>query len=171
LAKAALAEIDQRPADLDAVVVGLGPGPFTGLRVGIVTAAALGDGLRVPVHGVPSHDALAAAMHTDRPFLVVTDARRREVYLSEYAGGVRVRGPEVLRPADVRSDAGAVGGAGAGLVAELGLELLAPPRPLSAGLVSAAATALLTGAAPGPLTPLYLRRPDAVPPRPRAALR
>jgi tRNA threonylcarbamoyl adenosine modification protein YeaZ len=171
LASAALAEADRRPADLQAVVVGLGPGPFTGLRVGIVTAAALGDGLGVPVYGVPSHDALAAAMETDRSFLVVTDARRREVYLSEYAGGARVRGPEVLAPADVRTAAGAVGGAGAGLVADLGLDLLEPRQLLSAGLVAAAASGLLTGAVPGPLTPLYLRRPDAVPPRPRAALR
>jgi len=171
LARAALAEVDRRPTDLDAVVVGVGPGPFTGLRVGVVTAAALGDGLGVPVHGVASHDALAAAVDTDRPLLVVTDARRREVYVSEYAGGVRVRGPEVLAPADLRPEAGAVAGAGAGLVAQLGLELLAPTKPLSAGLVGAAAPGLLTGAVPGPLTPLYLRRPDAVPPRPRAALR
>jgi tRNA threonylcarbamoyl adenosine modification protein YeaZ len=171
LAHAALAEVDRRPADLDAVVVGLGPGPFTGLRVGIVTAAALGDGLGAPVYGVPSHDALAAAMETDRPFLVVTDARRREVYVSEYAARARVRGPEVLRPADVRTEAGAVAGAAAGLVADLGLELLSPTRLLSAGLVTTAAPGLLTGAVPGPLIPLYLRRPDAVPPRPRAALR
>ena len=49
-------------AELDAVVVGLGPGPFTGLRVGVATAAALGDGLAIPVHGVPSHDGLARAL-------------------------------------------------------------------------------------------------------------
>ena len=171
LASAALAEVDRRPADLDAVVVGLGPGPFTGLRVGIVTAAALGDGLGVPVCGVPSHDALAAALDTERSFLIVTDARRREVYVSGYAGRVRVRGPEVLPPADLTTEAGAVAGAGAALVADLDLETLEPAKPLSAGLVSAAAPALLTGAVPGPLTPLYLRRPDAVPPRPRAALR
>jgi tRNA threonylcarbamoyl adenosine modification protein YeaZ len=171
LARAALAEVERRPADVEAVVVGSGPGPFTGLRVGIVTAAALGDGLRVPVHGVPSHDALAATVDTDQPFLVVTDARRREVYVSEYAGGSRVRGPDVQAPSDVRTGALAVVGAGAGLLVDLGLSVLAPTRQLSAGLARVAAPALLTGAVPGPLTPLYLRRPDAVPPRPRTALR
>ncbi len=173
LARAALAEVDRgRPTWMPWWSV-LGPGPFTGLRVGIVTAAALGDGLGVPVHGVPSHDALAAAVDTDRPLLVVTDARRREVYVS----GVRRRRARCAAPRcsprpTVRPDAGAVTGAGAGLVADLGLELLAPTKSLSAGLVGcAAAPGLLTGAVPGPLTPLYLRRPDAVPPRPRAALR
>ena len=77
--------------DVDAVVVGVGPGPFTGLRVGMVTAAALGDALGVPVHGVCSLDAIAAdvaARPRPGPLLVVTDARRREVYWAAYDGGV-----------------------------------------------------------------------------------
>ncbi|MDQ4039023.1 MAG: tRNA (adenosine(37)-N6)-threonylcarbamoyltransferase complex dimerization subunit type 1 TsaB [Actinomycetota bacterium] len=101
-------------AELAAVVVGLGPGPFTGLRVGVMTAAALGDALGVPVYGVCTHDAMAAtyaalagsaADHTARPndgFLVVTDARRRECYWADYdPSGARISGPHVQRPADI----------------------------------------------------------------------
>lgn len=101
-------------ADLAAVVVGLGPGPFTGLRVGVMTAAALGDALGVAVYGVCTLDAMAA-MHKalagsvpdgttvpDDGFLVVTDARRRECYWAEYdASGTRISGPHVQRPADM----------------------------------------------------------------------
>ena len=108
LAQAALAAAGNTVRDLEAVVVGLGPGPFTGLRVGIATAAALGDGLDIPVHGVPSHDgtarALAAELASKPPgdLLVVTDARRREVYLSAYrSDGRRELGPLVLAPAAV----------------------------------------------------------------------
>ena len=62
LAREALDAAGHTLRGLDAVVVGLGPGPFTGLRVGIATAAALGDGLGIPVHGVPSHDGLARSL-------------------------------------------------------------------------------------------------------------
>ncbi|CQD06235.1 peptidase M22, glycoprotease [Mycolicibacterium conceptionense] len=85
--------------DLDAVVVGCGPGPFTGLRVGMASAAAFGHALDVPVHGVCSLDAIG--IHTDGDVLVVTDARRREVYWAHYRDGVRVDGPAVNAPADV----------------------------------------------------------------------
>ena len=68
---AACAEAGVALPDVDAVVVGIGPGPFTGLRVGMVTAAALGDALGVPVHGVCSLDAIAAE--------VVARARRTRV--------------------------------------------------------------------------------------------
>ena len=90
--------------DLDAVVVGCGPGPFTGLRVGMATAAAFGDALDLPVHGVCSLDALAAravaaglTRDADGDLLVVTDARRREAYHSRHraADGMRLSGPEV----------------------------------------------------------------------------
>ncbi|MBM9467577.1 tRNA (adenosine(37)-N6)-threonylcarbamoyltransferase complex dimerization subunit type 1 TsaB [Nakamurella leprariae] len=182
LATEALAETGHRVADLEAVVVGLGPGPFTGLRVGIATAAALGDALDVPVHGVPSHDGVAGSVvravagavgSTDGPLLVATDARRREVYVSAYAAdGRRLAGPAVLAPAavpawldehDVRP--AALAGAGADLVAGvLPLPVTAPTRPLTAGLVTRAERALVTDAVPGPLTPLYLRRPDATEP-------
>ncbi|HZG92251.1 MAG TPA: tRNA (adenosine(37)-N6)-threonylcarbamoyltransferase complex dimerization subunit type 1 TsaB, partial [Pseudonocardia sp.] len=77
---AACADAGVELAELAAVVTGVGPGPFTGLRVGMVTAAALGDALGVPVHGVGTLDAIAADTPRGAPFVVVTDARRREVY-------------------------------------------------------------------------------------------
>jgi tRNA threonylcarbamoyl adenosine modification protein YeaZ len=152
---------------LDAVVVGLGPGPFTGLRVGIATAEALGDGLDRPVHGVPSHDGLIRSLpKLTGPTVVVTDARRREVYVSAYdASGRRIVGPTVLPPAALPDLIGALpappvalAGAGAAL-AGLDLPVVELGSPVL-GLVRVAAPALVTGAVPGPLTPLYLRRPD-----------
>jgi tRNA threonylcarbamoyl adenosine modification protein YeaZ len=151
---------------IDAVVVGVGPGPFTGLRVGMVTAAALGDALGVPVHGVCSLDAIAAEAAGEGPLLVVTDARRREVYWAAYdAAGNRVDGPHVDAPSVVAraGELGAVAAAGgsAGLV---GLPVRLPESPSPTGLVAVAAPALRAGTAPDPLVPLYLRRPDAVEP-------
>ena len=79
--------------DLTAIAVGVGPGPFTGLRVGVVTARTLGFVLDVPVYGVCSLDAIALqVVETSAPessFLVATDARRKEVYLASYAADGR----------------------------------------------------------------------------------
>ena len=185
-ANAALAAAGHALADLDAVVVGLGPGPFTGLRVGIATAAALSDGLDIPGYGVPSHDGLARSLL--RPaggeLLVVTDARRREVYLSVYAtAGTRLLGPLVVAPAGVAALLAEHGLAPA-VVAGAGAALLDPHRgpafdpvvvdtvdaAITLGLVERAAVPLLTGAVPGPLTPLYLRRPDATEPGARKSV-
>jgi tRNA threonylcarbamoyl adenosine modification protein YeaZ len=174
--QAACADARVTLRELAAVVVGVGPGPFTGLRVGMVTAAALGDALRIPVHGVGTLDAIARdALRASPggPFLVVTDARRREVYWAGYdAHGRRVDGPHVSAPAVVRDrQPGAVAAAG-GSAAVTGLPLLATAGrncvgPSPAALVEVAAPALLAGHPPGPLEPLYLRRPDAVEPGPR----
>ena len=161
-------------AELDAIVVGTGPGPFTGLRVGMVTAAALGDALQTPVYGVCSLDAIAASAvaprfggPTGQGLLVVTDARRKEVYWAAYdGGGRRTVGPQVHSPAALRErlpELGVVAAAG-GAAEGLGLPVLPPAAPTPVGLASVAASALLTGAAPEPLTPLYLRRPDAMVP-------
>ena len=181
LVSAALDEAGQTLKDLDAVVVGLGPGPFTGLRVGIATAQALGDALDIPVHGVGSHDALARSHVNDAAgnveFLVVTDARRREVYLSAFsARGARRFGPLPIAPAAVPAALAAAGvspesmiGPGTGLLVD-GPLVAAETCPLSAGLALAAALPLLTGAVPGPLTPLYLRRPDATEPGARKSV-
>src|SRR5690349_9970103 len=88
----AMADAGVTMADLGAVVVGCGPGPFTGLRVGMATAAAYGHALGVPVYGVCSLDAIG--VRTSGDVLVVTDARRREVYWARYRDGVRVDGPD-----------------------------------------------------------------------------
>lgn len=169
----ALAEAGRTRADLDAVVAGLGPGPFTGLRVGLVTAAAMGDALGLPVHGVPTHDALAAGV--PGRLLVVTDARRREVYWSRYADGVRTHGPEVVAPAELAARVDRDIGPVDRVVGDAADKVGAPadmPGPRPDGLVAVAAAALRAGTVPGPLVPLYLRRPDAVPPgAPKAVTR
>lgn len=152
--------------DLDTIVVGCGPGPFTGLRVGMATASALGDALSIPVHGVCTHDAIAASAAAQGCTLVATDARRKEIYWATYEDGQRVEGPDVVKPAEIRVAVDAVI-IPDNLVAKLPQELqnlpytAANPRP--AGLVAVANL----DAAPEPLTPLYLRRPDAVPPKPK----
>ncbi|MGH3773437.1 MAG: tRNA (adenosine(37)-N6)-threonylcarbamoyltransferase complex dimerization subunit type 1 TsaB [Pseudonocardiaceae bacterium] len=164
-----LASAEVLMGDLDAVVCGAGPGPFTGLRVGMVTAAALGDALGIPVYPVGSLDAIAYRAGAGSPLLVVSDARRREVYWARYdASGARVEGPRVGRPAELPS-AGVSRVAGAADALELpgGLPVVVPPRyPDPAGLVAVVAPAVRAHAPPGPLTPLYLRRADAVEPGP-----
>ena len=154
---AALADAGLTVNDLDAVVVGCGPGPFTGLRVGMATAAAYGHALGVPVHGVCSLDAIGVETRGDA--LVVTDARRREVYWARYRDGVRVDGPAVNAPADVPADAHAVAGSPEH-AALFDLPTLSPAYPTVSGLVRAVAN---WTAEPAPLVPLYLRRPDAKP--------
>ncbi|MBC7374202.1 MAG: tRNA (adenosine(37)-N6)-threonylcarbamoyltransferase complex dimerization subunit type 1 TsaB [Frankiales bacterium] len=136
----------QRPS---AVVVGTGPGPFTGLRVGLVTAAAMADAFGVPAYGVCSLDGFVD------DGVVVTDARRREVYWARYADGTRVQGPTVSAPADLP--------AGAVLVGARLVEGVGGPEHVSVlRLARVAAARVLAGAPSEALTPLYLRRPDAV---------
>ncbi|MGU3431700.1 tRNA (adenosine(37)-N6)-threonylcarbamoyltransferase complex dimerization subunit type 1 TsaB [Actinomycetes bacterium M1A6_2h] len=157
-----LDEAGRTAADLDAVVVGTGPGPFTGLRVGMATAAAFADALNVPVHGVGSLDAIAGGVPGDRRLLVVTDARRREVYWARFDGGLRESGPHVGAPSSVdTSGRDAVAGSPQHVdLFDLPVEPVESPSPRS--LVMLAADALLRGEAPEPLVPQYLRRPDAV---------
>ncbi|GAA4400705.1 tRNA (adenosine(37)-N6)-threonylcarbamoyltransferase complex dimerization subunit type 1 TsaB [Tsukamurella soli] len=149
-----LAETGVARADLGAVIVGCGPGPFTGLRVGMATAAAFGDALGIEVHGVCSLDAIGVG--GDGDVLVLTDARRREVYWARYADGVRTAGPGVCAPAEFGLDgdwrAATVDGGGARVLAE------GAPTPATLAAVGAP----LIGTPPRPLVPLYLRRPDAV---------
>ncbi len=97
-----LAEAGVTPADVTGVVAGTGPGPFTGLRVGIAAARTFAAARGVPVLPVVSHDAVAADRAGSTPVVVLTDARRREVYWSAYdADGVRVAGPGLAKPADL----------------------------------------------------------------------
>ncbi|MBB4686398.1 tRNA (adenosine(37)-N6)-threonylcarbamoyltransferase complex dimerization subunit type 1 TsaB [Amycolatopsis jiangsuensis] len=156
--------------DLEAIVCGVGPGPFTGLRAGMATAAAYAHALGIPAYPVCSLDAIAAdVVRTDRPFLVFTDARRREVYWAAYdASGVRVDGPHVQRPAEVSAEARVAAGDGALQYADAaGVVPIEPRFPSPTGLVRAAREQLLARTEPEPLTPLYLRRPDAVEPTAR----
>jgi tRNA threonylcarbamoyl adenosine modification protein YeaZ len=153
---AALAEADLTMADLDAVVVGCGPGPFTGLRVGMATAAAYGHALGVPVHGVCSLDAIGGQTTGEK--LVVTDARRREVYWARYRDGVRIDGPAVSAPADVNPGVAQAVAGSPEHAALFGLPICEPSYPTPAGLVAAVSD---WSARPAALVPLYLRRPDA----------
>lgn len=153
------------PRDLGAVVAGTGPGPYTGLRVGLVTAAAIAHALGIPAYGVCSLDAIGAACPDEPALLVATDARRHEVYWARYRAGVRVDGPHVDRPAGVSLDGlGAVAGAAAELYPWPGLARRPEYHPEPAQLVGLAADRIRAGAESEPVTPLYLRRPDAVVP-------
>ena len=149
LLASALAAVDREA--LTAVAVGVGPGPFTGLRVGIAAARAVAGALGVPVLAVASHDAVALQHLEDgggAPFLVVADARRREVYATRYDGRdpsqlPRRAGPPTVGPASAL-----------------------PPLPTVAATVSAAALARIAarraalGLPPDGPEPLYLRAPD-----------
>jgi tRNA threonylcarbamoyl adenosine modification protein YeaZ len=146
------------PSELAAIVAGVGPGPFTGLRVGLVTAAAMSHALGIPTYGVCSLDGFAFGVSGD--LLVATDARRKEVYWATYRDGTRTAGPSVSFPTDVPAR-GPAAGEGASRVLGLPVDVLYPP-PF--GLASLAAERVLAKAPSEPLTPLYLRRPDAVPP-------
>lgn len=177
---AVLAEAGVAVGDLTAVVAGIGPGPFTGLRVGLVTAASFADAAVIPAYGVCSLDAIAAsavsAVSTvstvstvGGPVLVATDARRKEVYWARYdAGGTRTAGPSVDKPADVDTGGvAAVVGAGGDLYPDIAgglVPLSGPAYPDLTALVTLAADRIRAQAPSEVLTPLYLRRPDAVPP-------
>jgi tRNA threonylcarbamoyladenosine biosynthesis protein TsaB len=156
---AALADAGRSASELTQIAVGVGPGPFTGLRVGLVTARALSDVLAIPVVGVCSLDILAADISSSTPFLVATDARRREVYWAAYdSAGRRIEGPFVGKAADIERPDDAYG-AGAVLYKEFFGSVSGPELPRAAtlaGLVATGRADLL------PPDPLYLRRPDAV---------
>jgi len=151
--------------DLTAVAVGVGPGPFTGLRVGLVTARTLAFVLEIPVYGVCSLDVLAAeaAAGLGTDFVVATDARRKEVYLASYdASGARADGPVVEKPAAVATDLPVVGEGGT-LYPDAFPHATGPARPSAGWLARAVAEELAEIVDP---EPLYLRRPDAETPRP-----
>jgi tRNA threonylcarbamoyl adenosine modification protein YeaZ len=153
---AALADAGRSMADLDAVVVGCGPGPFTGLRVGMATASAYGHALGIAVYGVCSLDAIGG--QTRGEVLVVTDARRREIYWARYRDGVRIEGPAVSAPADVDPGPAQSVAGPPDHAAQFGLPCVEPLYPDSVGLVAAVAD---WSQPPAALVPLYLRRPDA----------
>ena len=188
-----MAEAGASRADLTAVAVGVGPGPYTGLRVGVVTARVLGAVLGIPVHGVCTLDVIAAAAAGGGEFLVATDARRKEVYWARYdADGRRLEGPLVGAASSIPGALGlAVAGTGGQLYPEAFGELIGPAypdartlcaivagqlsEPGSAGRVSESGSAGRSSEPRGPgaaqplllaADPLYLRRPDAREPGP-----
>ncbi|KTR07730.1 tRNA (adenosine(37)-N6)-threonylcarbamoyltransferase complex dimerization subunit type 1 TsaB [Curtobacterium luteum] len=154
-----LTEAGVTPAEVTGVVAGMGPGPFTGLRVGIAAARTFAAARGVAFLPLVSHDAVAADQPHTGPFIVITDARRREVYWSAYdVDGVRVAGPGLAKPADLD-------------------EVIRASRPeaatwervtaveIPAGRLGAlAADRLASGAPLADDTPLYLRDPDVTMP-------
>ncbi len=183
---AVLAEGGAGRLDITAVAAGTGPGPYTGLRAGLVTARVLGSALSVPVYGVCTLDVIAAdaaAAAGGREFIVATDARRREVYWARYdASGRRLEGPAVGFPAEVADTTARlaahsaqtaqtgpgvlVAGAGALLYPGVLGEPISPSYPAGGTLARLAARQLAAGAPATGAEPIYLRRPDARVPGP-----
>ena len=161
-------------AQITHVAVGTGPGPFTGLRVGLVTAATFAHARGVGVHGVCSLDALATAAARrghEGDLLVATDARRKEIYHGRYgcSGGIAIAlgEPGVAKPADLPPRVRRLPTAGRGPV--LYPDLLPHGSDLldvDAATLADLAAARIAAGDRMPIEPLYLRRPDAAMPPP-----
>lgn len=170
--KDVLAIAGVQPTDLTLIAVGVGPGPFTGLRVGVVTARVMAQALGIPAVGVCTLDVLAQEAvrsgAVEDSFLVATDARRREVHWAAYdvvrGRAVRVTGPAVAAPGDVPVDGRPVVGRGADLYAEVLGPRVGPADPSAAVLASYAIEERAAGRELLAAAPLYLRRPDATVP-------
>jgi tRNA threonylcarbamoyl adenosine modification protein YeaZ len=151
---------------LSAIAVGIGPGAYTGLRVGLVTAHALGASLGVPVRGVVTLDAMAEGSGLSGRFAVVTDARRRELFWATYDGPrSRLRGPDVGPPdtvAQLLVGLPVVGAAGTPF-ADWFPDVRGGNLPSAGSLGRLASAELAAGDAPRAPSPIYLRRPDVTP--------
>ena len=133
--------------NIDQVIVGMGPGPFTGLRTGIVFAQSFAFAQGLPVHGVCSLDAIAYGI--DLPeFIVATDARRKELYWAKYVDGKRLGEPLVTAPTEIPNLP--IFGEGA-----LKYSLTTETEHLYPKLISFPELAHVN-------EPMYLRHPDAV---------
>ena len=151
-------------ADLTAIAVGTGPGPYTGLRAGLVTARVLGSALGIPVDGVCTLDVIArsaAAAAGGREFIVATDARRKEVYWARYSPDARrISDPQVSAPARLPVSC-PIAGEGPVLYPLLAGEPIGPRYPSAGQLADISAKRHAAGTPVAPADPLYLRRPDA----------
>lgn len=156
-----LADAKITPKEIGSVVVGRGPAPFTGLRIGIAAATAFALGRGVPLFGVVSLDAVATAeraSESSEELLVTTDARRGEVYWALYAAGAMppraVRGPSVGKQAAVLEELEAAG-----------LHYRGASAPVTAAWLGKVFEAQLAdGVESREVTPLYLREADAAAP-------
>jgi len=170
-----LADAGAARGDLEAIAVGTGPGPYTGLRAGLVTARVLASALAVPAVGVCTLDVIARAAAgpaAGREFVVAADARRKEVYWARYAPtGERIGEPAVGLPAALAAQIPSscpVAGQGPELYPELAGRAIPPSYPDAGQLAVLAAQRLAQGAPAAPPEPMYLRRPDArVPGKPK----
>jgi tRNA threonylcarbamoyl adenosine modification protein YeaZ len=153
-----------RRGDLTAVAVGTGPGPYTGLRAGLVTARVLGSALGIPVDGICTLDIIAAdavGPAGGREFLVATDARRKELYWARYSAfGDRIGGPQVCQAADLPAGP-PVAGEGALLYPATAGEPIEPRYPDAVRLAIIGVERLANGTPAAAPEPRYLRRPDA----------
>ncbi|MEV0218620.1 tRNA (adenosine(37)-N6)-threonylcarbamoyltransferase complex dimerization subunit type 1 TsaB [Streptomyces sp. NPDC050704] len=164
-----LTEAGLRLDAVTGIVAGVGPGPYTGLRVGLMTADTFGLALGVPVYGLCTLDGLAFAADgslADGPFVVATDARRKEVYWARYADSrTRVSEPAVDRPGDLDIGGLPAVGAGALLYPDTFPDARGPEHVSAAALAALAAERLAAGEELEAPRPLYLRRPDAQVPK------
>ena len=150
-------------AQIISVVVGRGPAPFTGLRVGIASAMMFAEGAKAQLSGVVSLDAIALSAIDDRvtpssPLLITTDARRKEVYYALYSGlnsqgvPIRVDGPSVIKPAALEE-----------MLIDKNITPVTTDKTISAVAIAKLAEAQLRdGSLSHDVTALYLRLPDAV---------
>ena len=151
-------------AEITDVVVGVGPGPFTGLRVGLVTASVFAHARGVPIHGICSLDAIA--FDYEKPCVVVTDARRKELYWARY-DKKRIGEPQVSKPEDLLAqfpDSEFIG-PGAQLYPDFISGKVLELKAGSLAKLFASGTAQLVD-----VSPMYLRKPDAVEPTTRKSV-
>lgn len=159
-----IAESGLKIAELTDVVVGVGPGPFTGLRVGLVTASVFAHARGIPIHGICSLDAIA--FDYEKPCVVVTDARRKELYWAQY-DGKRLGEPQVSKPEDLSAQFP-------------NAEFVGPGAQLYPAFISGKTSELKAGSLaklfvsgtgqPVDVSPMYLRKPDAVEPTNRKSV-
>jgi tRNA threonylcarbamoyl adenosine modification protein YeaZ len=174
-----LADAGRTVDEVSTVVAGTGPGPFTGLRIGLVTARTFAFARGVPVFGVCSLDAMAHqgwledAAELGQSFVVATDARRKEVYWARYEvtdrGVLRTGEPMVAKAEAIADEVRGlpVIGRGAVLYADWFGRCLGPLDVSAGALADLAVRRLAAGEALAGADPMYLRRPDAMPLAPR----